>query len=97
MRYEPGLWTIPAKCCPWIWLDPRVETLGGPACDPLKDQLRAVDAREPARIQWGTNCADSEWLKFVPTTLQTSERMLSPTERKHNPISRKDMRRTLSP
>ncbi|KAL3658267.1 hypothetical protein V7S43_016656 [Phytophthora oleae] len=82
--HEPGIWTVPYKCCPWIWQDSRAAELGGPPCSSLEQQLNDVDTTEPARTQWSTMPSDDSWMEYVPDDLKKNA--LTPAERSKTPF-----------
>ncbi|KAG1699598.1 hypothetical protein DVH05_013007 [Phytophthora capsici] len=84
--YEPGIWTLSDKLCPWIWQDPHVADLGGPDPLDLDEQLEELDDEEPARTQWATALADSVWMKFVPDSLK--QEAIPSAKRGSNPVTR---------
>ncbi|KAG1697433.1 hypothetical protein DVH05_016307 [Phytophthora capsici] len=84
--YEPGIWTLSDKLCPWIWQDPHVADLSGPDPLNLDEQLEELDDEEPARTQWATALADSAWMKFLPHSVK--QEAISPSERSANPVTR---------
>jgi hypothetical protein len=66
---EPGVWTIPAKSCPWIFMD-ATHTQANGSPHSLKEQLDILDAREPARAQWNSCLSDADRIKHLPDALR---------------------------
>ncbi|OWY99997.1 LOW QUALITY PROTEIN: hypothetical protein PHMEG_00028905 [Phytophthora megakarya] len=78
-RCEPGLWRRPRLPVTWIPLP------CGDGTPSLRDQLRALDRREPARVHWGLPGAASRLSESVsPSTWGT--RVTDPNARIFIPI-----------
>ncbi|OWZ01858.1 hypothetical protein PHMEG_00026683 [Phytophthora megakarya] len=78
-RCEPGLWRRPRLPVTWIPL-PR-----GDSTPPLRDQLRTLDRREPARVHWSLPGATLRLSESVsPSTCET--RVTDPKARIFIPI-----------
>ncbi|KAE9105980.1 hypothetical protein PF005_g12843 [Phytophthora fragariae] len=56
---EPSVWTFPAKCCVWVWMDNSQLTDQGLPFT-LMEQLKIVDELEPARAQWNSCNTDDQ-------------------------------------
>jgi hypothetical protein len=66
---EPGVWTIPAKSCPWTFMD-ATHTKVNRSPHSLREQLDILDAREPARAQWNSCLLDADRIKHLPDALR---------------------------
>ncbi|GMF39315.1 unnamed protein product [Phytophthora fragariaefolia] len=63
---EPGLWKSPKRICYWVLMS-RIHTKPGTNANySLKEQVELLDAREPARLQWGTCSSDAERIAHIP-------------------------------
>ncbi|KAE9066560.1 hypothetical protein PF010_g27812 [Phytophthora fragariae] len=66
---EPGVWTFPAKCCFWVWMDKsQLNDQGHPFA--LMEQLRIVDELEPARVQWNSCNSDDQRVAHLGSSLR---------------------------
>ncbi|KAE8988515.1 hypothetical protein PR001_g22019 [Phytophthora rubi] len=81
---EPGIWTFPAKCCFWVWMDKsQFDAQGRPFA--LTEQLRIVDKLEPARVQWNSCDSDDQRVAHLSSSLR--KKLLPESERRRYPVS----------
>ncbi|KAE9081781.1 hypothetical protein PF006_g27044 [Phytophthora fragariae] len=81
---EPGIWTFPAKCCFWVWMDKsQLDDQGHPFS--LTAQLRIVDKLEPARVQW--NLCDSDDQRVAHLSSSLRKKLVPESERRRYPVS----------
>ncbi|OWZ16777.1 hypothetical protein PHMEG_0009383 [Phytophthora megakarya] len=62
---EPGSWTIPAKCCHWIFMHESYVKRNGTRYT-LNEQMELLDDQEPARVRWNTCASDEDRSKLIP-------------------------------
>ncbi|GMF33066.1 unnamed protein product [Phytophthora fragariaefolia] len=63
---EPGLWKFPKRICYWVLMNRSHTKPGTNANYSLKEQVELLDAREPARLQWGACSSDEERIAHLP-------------------------------
>ncbi|KAG6615713.1 uncharacterized protein IUM83_05138 [Phytophthora cinnamomi] len=65
MKYERGILVYPAKVCNWI-LNDKSETKSDGKPYSMAEQLKILDRRKPARIQWTGSKTVDECIKHLP-------------------------------
>ncbi|KAE8907297.1 hypothetical protein PF005_g3008 [Phytophthora fragariae] len=81
---EPGVWTYPVMICHLYLVDEStLNANGGPYS--LEEQVTMAEMAEPGRTQWTKYCTDADRVAHVSNELRL--KMLSPEERKKNPVS----------
>ncbi|GMF35731.1 unnamed protein product [Phytophthora fragariaefolia] len=63
---EPVLWKFPKRICYWVLMSRSHTKPGTDANYSLKEQVELLDAREPARLQWGACSSDEERIAHLP-------------------------------
>ncbi|GMF51196.1 unnamed protein product [Phytophthora fragariaefolia] len=69
---EPGLWKFPKRICYWVLMSRSHTKPGTDANYSLKEQVELLDAREPARLQWGVCSLDEERIAHLPEDVRAS-------------------------
>ncbi|GMF48397.1 unnamed protein product [Phytophthora fragariaefolia] len=62
----PGLWKFPKRICYWVLMNRSHTKPGTDARYSLKELVDLLDAREPARLQWGACSSDEERIDHLP-------------------------------
>ncbi|GMF50566.1 unnamed protein product [Phytophthora fragariaefolia] len=63
---EPGLWMFPKRICYSVLMSRSHTNPGTNANYSLNEQVELLDAREPARLQWGACSSDEERIAHLP-------------------------------